>query len=194
VRTILWAYSRLPEPADLKKDVAAKRSEFGNISMAMLKDAYNYPGNEADFKKGIDNEEREISKMLGNLKRLRDDFADTTEPTKPGQLRKDEPSKRWQVNYDYVLAHLDAQIAFLYEHQAMLGGLRKEFPAKEPGTSKWYMVTTAAPSLDSDGKKRAKSSAKLFDEIAEQNPNTPWFILARRERLVRLGLEWKSGK
>jgi hypothetical protein len=191
VRATLWAYSRLPEPPALKKEVADMRSEFGNVSMKMLKDSYAYPGNENDFKKVIDGEEREVAKMLGNLIRLRKEFIDGDGA---GKDRKEEPSKRWQVNYDYVQAHLEAQIAYLYEYQAMLGGLRKELPAKEPGTSRWHMVATPAPSLDSDGKKMAKSSAKIFDALTAENANTPWFVLAKRERMVSLGLEWKSVK
>ena len=31
VRVVLWAYTRLPEPVELKKDVAEKRKEFGNV-------------------------------------------------------------------------------------------------------------------------------------------------------------------
>ena len=159
--------------------------------MKLLKDSYAYPPNENQFKTAIGAEEREVAKMLSNLIRLRKEFIDGDGP---GKDRNEEPSKRWQVNYDYVQAHLEAQIAYLFEYQAMLGGLRKELPAKEPSTNRWHMVATAVPSLDSDGKKMAKSSGKIFDALAAENGNTPWFVLAKRERMVSLGLEWKSVK
>ncbi len=194
VRVTLWAYSNAPEPPALKTAVAEKRAEFGKVTMNLLKDSYRSPGNENEFKKQIGEEERDVGKILSNLIRLRKDSIETDGTDKPGDLRKAEPSKRWQVSYDYVLAHLEAQISFLYEYQAMLGSMRKELPAKEPGHGGWRMSATAAPTGDSDGKKMAKSSAKIYDALAADNGNTPWFVLAKRERMVSLGLEWKSVK
>jgi len=113
---------------------------------------------------------------------------------KPGGLRKEETNKRWQLNYDSVLAHLEAQIAFLYEYQSMLGLMRKELPPKEPGMQGWRLSPMAAMSGDIDGKRMAKSAGKIFDAIAQQNANTPWSVLAKRERTIALGLAWKSFK
>jgi hypothetical protein len=190
VRVVLWAYSTAPEPLDLKKAVAEKRAEL-KLNLGILKDSFRAPADEKAFQKQIGDEERDIGKILSNLKRLRADFIDSDGT---GKDRKNEPSKRWQVNYDYVLAHLEAEIAFLYEYQAMLGGMRKELPPKEPGHNGWHMVATPAPTGDSDGKKMAKSSGKLYETLTVENPNTPWFVLAKRERMISLGLEWKSVK
>ena len=56
------------------------------------------------------------------------------------------------------------------------------------------MVATDSPSLDSDAKKKAKIARKVFDDITDKNANTPWYVLAKRDRMVGLGLEWKSAK
>ncbi len=193
VRAELWAYSNLPEPPSLKKEVAEKRAEFGKTTLALLKDTYRVVGDENKYKIQLGEEERDVGKILSNLKRLQKDFMDTDKDN-PGDLRAKEPTKRWQMNYDYVLAHLDAQISFLYAYQTLLGGMRKEFPPKEPGTNGWRMVSTAEATGDSDGKKMGKNAAKLFDSITTENGGTPWFVLAKRDRMVTLGLEWKSVK
>jgi hypothetical protein len=190
VRVDLWAYSIAPEPADLKKLVADKRGEL-KLNLGILKDSFRVPADEKAFQKQIGDVERDIGKILSNLKRLRADFIDSDGT---GKLRKDEPSKRWQVNYDYVLAHLEATIAFLYEYQTMLGGMRKELPPKDPGHNAWHMIVTPTPNGDADGKKLAKSSGKTYEAITGEHPNTPWFVLAKRERMISLGLEWKSVK
>ena len=190
VRVALWAYSTFPEPPSLSNAVKEQRAAFKNASLGILKDTYRVPGNENEFKKQIGNEEREVGKILSNLKRVHDDFAKGD----AADLRKAETNKRWQCNYDFVLAHLEAEIAFLYEYQSMLGGMTKELPPKEPGTSGWRMSSTATPTGDSDGKKMAKASGKLYDAITAENPNTPWFVLAKRERMIGLGLEWKPTK
>jgi hypothetical protein len=190
VRVILWAYSTAPPPPDLAKAVADKRGEL-KLNLAILKDSFRVTPDEKAFQKQIGDEDRDVGKILSNLRRLRADFI---ESDGTGKLRKDEPSKRWQLNYDYVLAHLEAEIAFLYEYQTMLGGMRKELPPREPGHNGWHMVATPTPNGDADGKKLAKSSAKLYDAIATEIPNTPWFVLAKRERMTSLGLEWKSVK
>jgi hypothetical protein len=190
VRVVLWAYSTAAPPPDLAKAVADKRVEF-KLNLGILKDSFRVPPDEKAFQKQIGDEDRDVGKILSNLRRLRADFI---ESDGAGKLRKEEPSKRWQLNYDYVLAHLEAEIAFLFEYQSMLGGMRKELPPREPGHNGWHMVATPAPNGDADGKKLAKSSAKLYDAIAAENPNTPWFVLAKRERMTSLGLEWKSVK
>jgi hypothetical protein len=40
----------------------------------------------------------------------------------------------------------------------------------------------------------AASSRKLMEKLAAEHPDTPWAVLARRERLTGLGLEWKAIK
>ena len=44
---------------------------------------------------------------------------------------------------------------------------------------------------DSAGKKLARSAARAFDKIAREHKDTPSAVLARREALTALGLEWK---
>jgi hypothetical protein len=44
---------------------------------------------------------------------------------------------------------------------------------------------------DTTGKKLAKSSRKTLDQLAKDHAGTPWEVLAKREKLTALGLEWQ---
>jgi len=44
------------------------------------------------------------------------------------------------------------------------------------------------------GKKSAKEAHKLLNKIAKDNAGTPWEVLATREKLTNLGLEWQPAK
>ena len=38
---------------------------------------------------------------------------------------------------------------------------------------------------------KAQSALKAYDRIMQENAGTPWEILAKREKLTALGLEWQ---
>src|SRR5262249_23489103 len=49
-------------------------------------------------------------------------------------------NKRWQANYDYVRAKLAAKIAYVYEYNAKLGDMRKEYPPMDPNLHKGWQL------------------------------------------------------
>ena len=111
------------------------------------------------------------------------------------ELRKDE-SKRWQVTYDYVVARLEAQLAYLVEYEALLGQIRKDTAVYDKATTK---VLRLASELDPAGgdtkaKKLAKSARAKLAQIASENPNTPWAVVARRDKTMALGLRWEGSE
>ena len=122
-RIELWVISSLPPPDDIKKEVNEKRTK-SKVNLSVLKDGYRAPSNEITFKAGIENDEKEVARMFVNLLEALDDL-------KKSEEMKDAESKRWQANYDFIRARLEAQIAYLYEYQSMLGQMRKELPARD---------------------------------------------------------------
>ena len=91
-----------------------------------------------------------------------------------------------------MLARLEAEIAYLFEYQSMLGQMRKELPPRDRELhGGWKLAATTTLTGDSTGKKMASSSRKLLDKIAKDHAGTPWEVLAKREKLTALGLEWK---
>jgi hypothetical protein len=47
---------------------------------------------------------------------------------------------------------------------------------------------------ESKVKDMVKSINKTWEKIAKEHPGTPWALLARREQLTALGLEWRPSR
>jgi hypothetical protein len=91
---------------------------------------------------------------------------------------------------------MDAQIAYLNEYQAALGQILKGLAAPDPKLySGWRLASQPDPQTgDRDSKKFAADSRKKFDKIIAAYPDTPWAIMAKRDRASGLGLEWQPMK
>ena len=186
-RIELWAISNLPAPADIKNEVDAKRKS-AKVNLNVLKDGYRAPANEIAFKVVIENDEKDIARMFVNLQDALDDL-------KKSEEMKEAESKRWQANYDFIRARLEAQIAYLYEYQSMLGQMRKELPPMDPKIhGGWKLAATAKLQGDSAGKKLAKESTKTMESLVKNTAGSPWEVLAKREKFTTLGLEWQATK
>lgn len=186
-RVELWVISTLPAPDDIKKEVDEKR-KTAKVNLNVLKDGYRAPANELTFKVTIENDEKEVARMFVNLQDALDDL-------KKNEEMKDAESKRWQANYDFIRARLEAQIAYLYEYQSMLGQMRKELPAMDPKIhGGWKLAATAKLQGDSAGKKLAKESTKTMEALVKNTAGSPWEVLAKREKFTTLGLEWQAAK
>lgn len=186
-RIELWVISTLPAPDDIKKEVDEKR-RTAKVNLNVLKDGYRAPANELTFKVTIENDEKEVARMFVNLQDALDDL-------KKNEEMKDAESKRWQANYDFIRARLEAQIAYLYEYQSMLGQMRKELPAMDPKIhGGWKLAATAKLQGDSAGKKLAKESTKTMETLVKNTAGSPWEVLAKREKFTTLGLEWQAAK
>ena len=189
-RVELWAISSVDEkelPADIKASVVATRNKI-KVNLNVLKDGYRVPGNENTFKAGIEKDEKEVALMMLGLTEALDALKKLDE-------KKDEESKRWQANYDFVLARLEAQVAYLYEYQSALGQMRKELPAHDPKIhGGWKLASTIKLQGDSAGKKLAKESNGILEKLAKAVPGSPWEVMAKREKFTALGLEWQATK
>ena len=112
---------------------------------------------------------------------------------KAGEKREEELSPRWQAHYDYVLAQLGARIAFLEEYSLMLGKIRKdELPELRYDVhTGWRLASCEKMQSGKEIKEMAAQAKRLFAKLIQEHPGTPWEILAKRERLTTLGLEWQ---
>ena len=189
----MWAISTQQSevPAELKAEADKVRAELKGVDLAgmvkIMKEGYPKPANENQFKNEVADRERQIAAILGELSEVYDELKGVK------KMREGE-TKRWQANYDFTVARMEAQIAFIYEFQSMLGQIRKEFPPKEEFHTKWVLASNEALTGDSAGKKLAASSRKILDQIATDHAGTPWEVLAKREKFTALGLEWKGSR
>ncbi len=188
-RALLWAVSNSGEPANLKAEVAEARQKL-KFKLDVLQEGFRAPpqAQENAFKGKVEENERHVARIMGQLQEALDELKTAGE-------NKDAEPRRWQVNYDFMLARLEAQYAFLYEYQSMLGQMRKELPPRDPMLhGGWRLAATTNLQGDSAGKKLFKDSRKILDKLIKDHAGTPWEVLAKREKLTALGLEWKPTK
>ncbi len=194
VRAILWAIYPGQAPSKLNAEVSMMQQRYDHVQLNVLKDGYRAPagGNaETQFKNRVENDERQVAKLM----RAIDDALNELLDQKVVQAREAESSKRWQANYDFMLARVQLEYAYLFEYQSMLGSIRKEFPPLDPQLhGGWKLASQPKLQGDSTGKKYAKEGQKLLDKIIKSNAGTPWEVLAKREKLTNLGLEWQPAK
>jgi serine/threonine protein kinase len=104
-----------------------------------------------------------------------------------------EESKRWQANYEFVLAKLLARLIFVHEYSLMLAMARKDnLPLLKPGQTGWRLAS--APKMQNRElhiKKLLRDRKAALDSLMKKHPGTPWEVLARREGVTNLGLEWQ---
>jgi hypothetical protein len=155
-----------------------------------LREEFRAPDNEARFKDEIKSyQTSEIATLLADLTEALEDLKGI------GKERDKETSRRWQANYDYILARLQMQIAYLYEYTTMLGSMRKDLPPRDPKVhGGWRLASQPTLQGDASGKRLASDARKLLDKLAKDHAGTPWEVLAKRERYTALGLDWQPIK
>jgi hypothetical protein len=111
------------------------------------------------------------------------------------EARKDsveKDTKLWQARYDYILARLYQRQAYVLEYTAMLGKIRRDdLPQLDPKINKGWRLSAKKDMSDKDGKDLADKSRKLLDELAKKHKGTPWELIAKREAITALGMEWQ---
>jgi hypothetical protein len=186
-QALLFAAAAGPVPARLADAVKEARRTLRR-DLTVMREGYRVPRNESQFKNQVLNDEKEVARILARFDRVHEDMIAVADK------REAEP-KRWQANYDFVLARVEEEIAYLFEYQSMLGQMRKELPPLDKQLyNGWKLAATTSLSGDSAGRKMASSSRKTLDKIIKDHAGTPWEVLAKREKLTALGLEWKPAK
>lgn len=140
----------------------------------------------AAVKKRILAQQREPARALAELK-------DALEVLDAACKDLDRQPPRWQATAEYVRARLLARIAYVYEYDYMLGQIRKEsLPARDPSKhAGWRLAARDKLQSGPEAKRYAKESRAALDKLARQRQGTPWEILAKRQAVTALGLEWQ---
>ena len=115
------------------------------------------------------------------------------EMEKAGLKRGEEPSKRWQAHYDYVLAELKSRLALVHEYNTMLAKVKRdELPALDAKLHRgWRLAPQEKLQSPKEVKDYASDAKKLYATVIKENPGTPWEVLAKRGQLTPLGLAWQ---
>ena len=126
----------------------------------------------------------ELEKMLAEMNAVADESMDK------------ETSKRWRANFEYTRARLLARLVYVYEYSYILGQIRLDtLPPLDNGANGWRVGSRKKIQVtEPKAKAYAKEAASAWKDIQKKYPDTPWAVLAYRESLVALGLEWKAKK
>jgi hypothetical protein len=112
------------------------------------------------------------------------------------EMRDKEDSKRWHANFDYTLARLMSRLVYIDEYNFTLGRIRGDnLPPLEGDDTLWRLGFKAKLSTnEAKARTRVKEIAKLWQRIGKEHPNTPWALLAQRESMYAIGLEWRASR
>ncbi len=121
-----------------------------------------------------------LEQVLGQLKTVEEE-------------RDKETSKRWQANFDYARTRVEARLVYLMEYNYLVAGIRADrLPDLENGQTGWRVGTSKKVKINEvKAKQLVKDIQKHWKKIEDQYPDTPWAVLAKRENLISLGLEWR---
>jgi hypothetical protein len=107
--------------------------------------------------------------------------------------RDKETSKRWQANFDFMQARLQSRLIYLFEYNYTIGQIRADnLPELAAGQSGWRIGTQKKISVpEQKAKALMKDTTKLWKAIQKDHPGTPWAVIAQRESMISLGLQWR---
>lgn len=144
----------------------------------------------AAVKKAVLKEQMEPGKAILFLEEVLEELE------KAGAQRKKEKSKRWQAHYDFVLARVKARLIYLYQYDYVLAQIRSDsLPPLENGFSGYRLGSMKKVNVpESKVKAWVKDLDRLWQKIIHDYPQTPWELVARRERLTALGLQWRPSR
>jgi hypothetical protein len=136
---------------------------------------------------------RKVQEVPARVEAELQDYLD--ELDKVADQREKQP-KRWQVHFDYVVAQLKLRICYANQYNLALANVRSgKLPDLQPGQNGFRL--TAEVNLDKNTpanyKEMFNEARKALAEIAKDNPNTPWALLAKSDRTVAIGLRLTGG-
>ena len=107
--------------------------------------------------------------------------------------RDQETSKRWQANFDFAHARLLARLVYVIEYNYTLARIRAEdLPELAEGQTGWRVGAAKKINSETKTKNYAKETKVIFGRIQTEYPDTPWALLAQREREIALGVQWRA--
>ena len=107
------------------------------------------------------------------------------------KMRGRETSRRWMAHYDLIRGRLMAMKVRAYEYNMACARMKKD-PQKftKPNSNAWKLVPDTEIHASDKAAEAGKQAVKLLEKVVEEHPNTPWALLAQREKKDPLGFKW----
>lgn len=184
-KEVLAAYKDTRENTPLRKEIAAGARLLAKSDIRFpAKFKAPSPALTNQFKESVAQLQKDAGLLMYNLGTHLEDLEGMSK-------QRDQETKVWQANYDYVRARLNARIALAYEYNGVLGDMRKEFPARDPDKHSGWCLQANPNFFSPDAKKYAAAARQLFDQLAREHKGTPWEYIAQRDQAALVGLEWQ---
>jgi serine protease Do len=136
--------------------------------------------------------QEKVIEQQKNVATIQAAFTDMLEELTKVAKDRDKESKLWQAHYDYNRARLASFLAYIHEYNFQLAQLRKEAPPRDPKTHRgWRMVPQEKLQSGAETRKLAQEADKIWEKMLTDYKDTRWQELARRDRALHLGLQWK---
>lgn len=145
--------------------------------------------NETNFRRDIERLQQVPASVQGEL----EEAVGLLE--RAGKKRDAEKSPRWQANYDFAMVMMLTKLIQVQEYNFVLGNkLRKDAPPiKDKKNNGWQLVAQSKLQLK-ESRDLAKKRDKLLEKLEKDHPDTPWSVLAKREKNTALGLDIQEAK
>jgi hypothetical protein len=183
-REMIWAVSSSPPPSDVAEKVREIRGRLGDAESRMIRQVGK---GETGNKPALDTKLRDNSTAMARIIARMESVKDALEEAQ-AEAKKAPP--RWQATFALIRGRFLAQMAYLEEYRNVIGQMLKEVPPAEEKHVGWRIAAKKKAS-DSLGRKYDKAAQALFKGVVSNHAETPWDVLARREMLNNLGLEWQ---
>jgi hypothetical protein len=110
--------------------------------------------------------------------------------------REQDKSALWQARFDWARAVLEADMIFLFEYNYALAQVRADnLPQLGPKDDGWKIAFQPKIGVtEAKAKELAKHVKKLWTQIQEKYPDTPFAYFAERESRRDLGMTWTAKK
>lgn len=107
-----------------------------------------------------------------------------------GRYRREEPSPRWQANFDLLMAQVVAYQVRVYEYAAYMEQfVQQPKIIKDPKTNRWRVALVSRTVTGDETAEYRRRATEMFKDIIADHPGTPYAARAQWELDRGYGIE-----
>lgn len=141
---------------------------------------------EAQLAGDLTNAQQDAAPLEPTLARL----VSTLEPGLAG--RDKETSLRWLAGFDLAYGRVLAQKVRTETYNAVLAQAKQGMAFADAKNNTWILEPSDQINVGSKWQREAETAREFLTRVVEENPGTPWALLANQELEVPIGWQWKE--
>jgi hypothetical protein len=189
-----YAPEYLPIPV-YEKQVRQSLCKTALVAAAEKSQAKNVPSPQLVFRAENDNVLRtEITEAQRPFAELDYYLAEMHDVLAIGEKDREKVKEpRWQAGFDLAMGRLLAMRARAFGYNQTLADMKvspKAFQSKD--SNRWRLVPARDINTGPAIRKLAQQAEMYLTRVVDQNPGTPWALLAERELSQPMGWDWRE--